>query len=113
MGYYHFRRGLENVSVDGKSTWICGVPGEGGPMTWRRGTEHHKGGQRNEKRRSVPGKWVELAAKGGLRTWQRVRVAVKGGSDCMHRRGGGDMVHSASQKANERTTLQRLPTYKV
>ena len=36
--------GLEYVSVDGKSTWVCGVPGEGG--------------HRIEKRRSVPGKWL-------------------------------------------------------
>ena len=37
----------------------------------------------------------------------------KRGSDSMDKRGRKDMVHSASQKANERTTLQRLPTYKI
>ena len=54
--------GLENVSVDGKSTWVWGVAGEGGPRTWKEGTEHHKRGHRIEKRWSVPGKGVQLAA---------------------------------------------------
>ena len=43
-----------------------------------------------------------------MRTRQRVIVPAK---EAMDRRGGKDMVHSASQKAIKGTALHRLPTY--